>query len=135
MYLIDRMADRDRIVVIHTFDNTIDANIIKTKLDAYGVPCFLSSENLTMLTTPFLSGGVRLHIFEQDRDEVTRVLLKSVPLHDEDDLVQCPVCHSKKILSFNSERFEPATLVKFMLQLSKQHYCLECETEFDGKKL
>jgi hypothetical protein len=126
------MPDRDRIIVLQQFDNAIDANIIKAKLDAYGIPCFLSSENMTSLTTHFLSGGVRLHIFEQDREQVLQVLTEEV-LHksDEDDLVRCPRCRSKKVLTLAPDRFAPASVVKFMLQLDKSHYCVDCQNEFD----
>lgn len=126
------MADLDPIVVIHTFNNPIDAHIIKTKLDAYGVPCYLSQEHLTTLTTPLLSGGIRLHIFEKDRDEAVRVLLISSGwVNEEDDLISCPVCRSKKVLGFRKDGFEPNSMVKLILQVSKNHYCLDCETEFD----
>ena len=70
------MEEQEKIIVIQRFDNLIEANIIKTKLDAFGVPCFLSEENLTALTTHLLSGGIRLHIFEQDKDQVLQLLVK-----------------------------------------------------------
>jgi hypothetical protein len=124
-----QMSERDKIVVFHSFSDPIEANIIKAKLDAHGVPCFLSEENLATLT-PFLSNGVRLHIFEADRDEVMRIVLKSKPEGD-DDLAICPFCKSKRIITFSETGLNPATVVKIMLQLSKRHYCLDCEAEFD----
>jgi hypothetical protein len=39
------MQDQNPIIVLQKFDNFIAANIIKAKLDAYGIPCFLSEEN------------------------------------------------------------------------------------------
>ncbi|MFM8741168.1 MAG: hypothetical protein ACKOC0_13330 [Cytophagales bacterium] len=53
----------------------------KTKLDAYGIPCFLTEENFTGLY-PLQNGvfaGVRLHIFERDQEEVHRVLAEEYP--------------------------------------------------------
>lgn len=126
------MADQDRIIVVQVFDNLIEANIVKTKLDAYGIPCFLSEENLTHMITSFLSGGIRLHIFEQDKEQVLQLLVQeSLQKTEDDDLVKCPVCKSRKVLSMSSTRFDPASVVKFILQLTKRHYCLECEAEFD----
>ena len=121
----------DNIIVIHSFDDVIEANIVKTKLDAYGIPCFLSQENLTSLTTALLSGGVRLHIFEQDRDEVLRLFMEESIKHVDDDLLLCPTCRSRKILKLEGSRFDPSRVVKFILQLTKRHYCVECEAEFD----
>jgi hypothetical protein len=43
------MQDRDDIIVFQGFDNVIEANITKSKLDAYGVPCFLTEENMASL--------------------------------------------------------------------------------------
>jgi DNA-directed RNA polymerase subunit RPC12/RpoP len=105
---------------------------VKAKLDAFGIPCFLSEENLTMLTTPILSGGIRLHLFEEDREQANEILLSGlIQKSDEDDLITCPNCRSKRILNVSREQFDPAKIVKYILQLSKRHYCLDCEAEFD----
>lgn len=70
------MEDQDEIVVFKRFDNNIDANLAKTKLDAYGIPCFLTDENLTNLypMQNTILFGVRLHIFKQDETRVKQVL-------------------------------------------------------------
>lgn len=70
------MDEQDDIIVFQRFQNAIDANIIKTKLDAYGIPCFLSEENLANLypTLNLLSNGVRLHLFEKDIEWAKEVL-------------------------------------------------------------
>jgi hypothetical protein len=54
----------------------MEANLAKTKLDAYGIPCFLTDENLASLypLSYFTAGQVRLHIFEDDRDRVKEIL-------------------------------------------------------------
>jgi hypothetical protein len=119
----------ERIIVFRTFDSLIDANIIKTKLDAYGIPCYLTGEHVTHLTTPLLSGGIQLHIFEQDKDRVEELVQHELTISD--DLISCPKCHSKRILSATKEP-GPGRVVHFLLQLSKRHYCLDCETEFDN---
>lgn len=66
----------ESIIVYHTYDNSIQANLVKTKLDAYGIPCFLSEENFGTIF-PFKNqafGGVRLHIFENDKTRVAEIL-------------------------------------------------------------
>jgi hypothetical protein len=126
------MDDLSKIIVLLRFDNIIDANIIKTKLDAYGIPCFLTEENVTSLVTPLLSGGIRLHIFEKDKEAVIQLLTEeSMRKADDDDLLRCPSCRSRRIISSSYDRFQNASLITFLLQLTKQHYCLDCETEFD----
>jgi hypothetical protein len=120
----------NRIIVYATFDAFIEANLAQTKLEAYGVPCFLSGENLTTLTTSILTGGIHLHIFEKDREEVADLLHSQ--LHMNSDLICCPNCRSKRILDLSRNDLGPAKVAKILLQLSKKHYCLDCETEFDN---
>ena len=65
-----------KIIVFDAYDTVVKANLVKTKLDAYGIPCFLSGENFTSLY-PFrneLMTGVQLHIFEKDREQVVEIL-------------------------------------------------------------
>lgn len=70
------MDQAEKIIIYTAFDNAIAANIAKTKLDAYGIPCFLTEENFTGLypLRNDIFPGVRLHIFEKDFDQVKEVL-------------------------------------------------------------
>lgn len=71
------MKDKDeKIVVFAVYDSVIDANIIKTKLDAYGIPCFLTGENISNLYPLPANGfsGTRLHVFEDDVDQIKELL-------------------------------------------------------------
>ena len=56
----------EKIIVFEAFDTAVQANLAKTKLDAYGIPCFLTEENFTSLypMRNQIFPGVRLHIFE-----------------------------------------------------------------------
>ena len=65
-----------KIVVYAVYDSVIDANIIKTKLDAYGIPCFLTGENISNLyPLPANSfSGTRLHVFEHDVVQIDELL-------------------------------------------------------------
>ena len=71
------MDQAEKIIIYAGFDNAIEANIAKTKLDAYGIPCFLTEENFTGLypLRNDIFPGVRLHIFERDFDQ-TKVVLE-----------------------------------------------------------
>ena len=70
------MEEAEKIIIYTSFDNVIAANIAKTKLDAYGIPCFLTEENFTGLY-PLMNNifpGVRLHVFEKDFDQAQEIL-------------------------------------------------------------
>jgi hypothetical protein len=73
------MEDQDEIIVFRRFENSFMANVAKTKLDAYGVPCFLTDENLANLYPfqNFLAMGVRLHLFAKDVDWAKSVLTEN----------------------------------------------------------
>ncbi len=66
----------DEIVVFDAYDTVILANLAKTKLDAYGIPCFLSDENFVGLypIRNEVFPGVRLHIFKKDADRAREIL-------------------------------------------------------------
>ena len=68
----------DKIVVYRAFDTVIQANLAKTKLDAYGVPCFLTQENFSNLypLRNDIFPGVPLYIFESDAERVKEILLE-----------------------------------------------------------
>ena len=126
------MHNHEPIIALQKFDSLIEANIIKAKLDAYGIPCFLTNENITSLTTAFLSGGIWLYIFEADKQRVVELLHHDM-LHsaEEDDLLRCPKCHSKKILPNAADRFGLASVFKRVFRVSKGNYCVDCGHEFD----
>lgn len=126
--------DENQIIVIKKFDSLIKANIIKTKLDAFGIPCFLTEEHVTHLTTPILSGGIRLHIFAADKERVT-LLLEENHLSNANDeqIIECPDCKSKKILGTHTDGIHGRmsnAIASTLLGLTKAYYCLDCGNEF-----
>jgi hypothetical protein len=69
------MKPADEIVVIQTFTHSIAASLAKSKLDAHGIPCFLTEENLVNLY-PIQNAlmGVRLHVFQSDEARARAIL-------------------------------------------------------------
>ena len=66
----------EKIIVFDSFDNVILANLAKLKLDAYGIPCFITNENTTNLY-PILNGffpAVRLCVFESDLERIKEIM-------------------------------------------------------------
>lgn len=65
-----------KVVVYAAYPLLIEASLAKAKLDAYGVPCFLTDEHLAALypLAYFTAGQARLHIFEEDRARVREIL-------------------------------------------------------------
>ena len=135
------MGERDEIIVFKQFETTIEANIVKAKLDAYGIPCFLTEENMTNLypgASSLMNFNVRLHLFAYDLERAKQVMEENhLELNDE-ATVRCPRCKSR-----NVERDYPKKLsLTFGSTLSvlffgiffphkKVFRCLECEYEFN----
>ena len=133
------MDTEEEIIVFKKFDNSIEANIIKTKLDAHNIPCFLTEENLANLYPGqnFMMFMVRLHLFAKDK-EVAQDILNESNMVLADDITKCPKCQSDNVeRDFPkrlSEKFSSAfSLVFFGMFFSKQkiYHCLECDQEFD----
>lgn len=129
------MEHPDEIVVFERFENAIDANLAKTKLDACGIPCFLTEENLANLypvQNPLLF-GVRLHIFRQDAEHVQKILTEN--LSDTDPTI-CPRCKSLNVKIEYSQKIG-RRLVSILALLSitffptpKVYRCQQCKFEF-----
>lgn len=73
------MDEQDEIIVFKRFESAIEANLAKTKLDAYEIPCFLTQENVANLfpMQSFQAMGVRLHLFAADADRATTILAEN----------------------------------------------------------
>lgn len=126
--------DHDKIVVFRHYDTAIDANLAKTKLDAHGVPCFLTEENLATLYTgqSYRLFAVRLHLFSND------VLLADQILNDQIlvEQLSCPHCRSQKVEIQYSRKFTSilvsvlSLLIAALLPNKKVHRCQDCGFEF-----
>ena len=132
------MEAKDTIIVFQQYANSIDASIAKTKLDAYGIPCFLSQENFSNLypsSNLINGGGTRLHVFRGDRDRVEEVLSEEYISPDE-ELSRCPRCKSVNVERNISKKLHNKLLrlvYTVFMMLVPQHRvnrCLDCDLEF-----
>ena len=129
------MTDNPEIIVFHHFDNAIDANIAKTKLDAYGIPCFLTEENMANLYPGqnLSAFKIRLHLFAEDRDRAAQILAGGNLSIQGDGSVSCPKCHSTNVTrAFPKDVADTFTYIFFgvFLPHRKVNHCLACGTEF-----
>lgn len=130
------MEENDQIIVFRKYDSSIDANLAKTKLDAHGIPCFLTEENLTNLypLQNLLLFGVRLHIFSSDLQSAEGVLNDTI----QDRTLICPACRSHNLTFQFSEKLSanvPRLILAFLsmaIQPSRKVYrCQDCHREFE----
>lgn len=135
MYFPTVESPAEKIIVFDAYDTVVQANLVKTKLDAYGIPCFLSEENFTAWY-PFrnqLFPGVRLHIFERDYAQVKELLEENL-LSVEATL--CPRCGSKKVTvedegDQGKTWFELVSLFLFITPRKRVYHCQDCHQQWD----
>ena len=131
-------------ITIKTFDNPIDAHLLRSKLESEGVRCFLFDENIVGLNPLYnvTVGGIKLKINEDDSDKVKAILaeIENSPFTDEyDEVISCPKCQSKDIIagfkSMKGIRGIISAIVSFVLMVLPVYHdsvyrCRNCETEF-----
>ena len=125
----------DDIVVYKYFDSAIDANIAKTKLDAYDIPCFLTEENMANLYPgqTLYAFKIRLHLFASDVQRAEHVLTGTSLSVQDESAVTCPKCHSSRIIRAFPRR--EADTIKYIFfgvffPHRKVNQCLNCGNEF-----
>ena len=64
------------IIVLDSYYEPLAAHLARTKLEAAGIPCFLTNENLVSLNRMYspVAGGVRLHVYQRDATQAAEVL-------------------------------------------------------------
>ena len=141
----------DSVVFLESYYEPMAANLARTRLEAAGIPCFLSNENLVSLMPLYspITGGVRLHVRRGDA-EAALAVLRDVPVPpatgpdvasfavDAPDPVapRCPRCGSSDVA------YGPATrntyglwssllsvLLRFPVRGNRFH-CFHCGHEF-----
>ncbi|MBD2769047.1 DUF2007 domain-containing protein [Hymenobacter sp. BT664] len=145
------MPSPDSVVFIESFYEPMAANVARTRLEAAGIPCFLSNEQLVSLLPLYspITGGVRLHVRQRDAEAALEIL-RTVPVPpatspdeasfaaDAPDPVtpRCPRCGSSDVA------YGPATrntyglwsgllsvLLRFPVR-DKRYHCFHCSNEF-----
>lgn len=135
-------TDGPTIVLLQTFADTIAAHLAKNRLDAEGIPCFLSNENRPYGSV--LSGGVRLYVREPDVPAAHELLLpQHSPMHALPDQPEgpeaaaprCPRCHHHDVVCRHTPQPADSLLTKLRLWLlapeTPQCHCFNCGHEFE----
>lgn len=125
----------EEIIVLQHFDDAIDANIAKTKLDAFGIPCFLTEENMANLYPgqSLYAFKIRLHLFASDRARALQVLTGDGLSVAKEGGLECPQCHAHLITRAFPKKIEDSLLIVFFgifLPGRKVNVCTKCGFEF-----
>ncbi|WP_186757200.1 putative signal transducing protein [Echinicola salinicaeni] len=136
------------LITLKTFDNSVEAHLLKTKLESEGIQTFLMDENMVTLN-PLISlsvGGIKLMVPEKSMEKAIGLLNKfnQAPVYDnKGKIVKCPHCESFHIRtetsSFRDGKGILAIILSaifFVLPLYVKRYnrCLDCNQVFDKHK-
>ncbi|QBQ40698.1 putative signal transducing protein [Sphingobacterium psychroaquaticum] len=131
--------------ILKTFDNPIDAHLLKSKLESEDIACYILDENIVGLN-PLLNiavGGIKLMVAAADLDRARLVLqeIDNTPLlTDQDVAIRCPECGSTNIFNNikNNEgtRGILATVLSFItmtypIYTKKSYLCRDCDKVFN----
>lgn len=115
-----------------TFDNSISANILRTKLESEGIVCFLHNEHFTNLMPHYfniLGSGVQVFV---PTNQIERA--KEIAKLDPTQLI-CPNCSSSNVV--NSTSMSKLSLIFIALlvflpfgNLLNNFSCKECGHKF-----
>jgi hypothetical protein len=145
----------ENIIVLDSYYEPLAAHLARTRLEAAGIPCFLTNENLVSLNRMYspVAGGVRLHVYERDAARAAEALREPTVMQasrgglaeaadeaaaDENtDSQVCPRCGSHEV-SYDAAAAPGAAhwfvallsrLRRYPLQ-GRAHHCFHCGLNF-----
>jgi len=140
---------QENIIVLDSYYEPVAAHLARTKLEAAGIPCFLTNENLVSLNRMYspVAGGVRLHVYQRDAAQAAEVLrelpvMQAVPgglAEPAKHAATCPRCGSHDVASQEAPA-EPANAASWLATLlarlrhyfaqGQTHHCFNCGLDY-----
>lgn len=130
------------LILLKSFDNPIDAHLLRIELENEGIESFIFDEH-TVTMNPLYSyaiGGIKVKVFRKDAETAKKVLFPES--NQETNKVICPNCESTDILlNYKSMKglkgvfsaFVSLFLGTYPLYFKTVHKCKVCYTEFKSK--
>jgi len=98
------MEKTDRIITFASYYDPMLAEIIKGRLEANGIPCYIADENINTLMPIYnqLTGGVKLRVFAHDVEKAQLLIAEDDSLETEEEpatenSITCPNCGSTNV--------------------------------------
>ena len=134
---------KETFITVARFQYSAEAQIIKGRLEAEGIPVFLS-DAVTIDVDPLVSqaiGGVKLKVLSKDALKAQYILdkISKYAVDDDGNPIRCPNCQSHEIALFSTIKDVKSFLAFVFGFISgtlpfyrKDKYrCNQCDTEFD----
>lgn len=132
------------LITIKTFDNLIEAHLLKSKLESEIIKCYLFDENIVGLNPLYniTVGGIKLKINKADMEKATLIINEteeSALTNEQGEAIKCPNCKSEEIYSgFKSMKGVKgviSAITSFLLMVFPIYFriayrCKNCGKEF-----
>ncbi len=131
----------DKIVTLTTYYDAMEAEIIRGRLEANGIDCFIA-DGFIIGANPLYNqavGGIKIKIFERDMEECLAILAEDVEVDPDVEETACPNCGSTNVfygpapISKNWMFLIPSILLFpiYPLFLEKSWHCKNCDARFE----
>ncbi|RYD31811.1 MAG: DUF2007 domain-containing protein [Verrucomicrobiaceae bacterium] len=124
---------------IATFNTVDEASLVKSRLDAAGIPAFLQDEHVVQLNWSYSNaiGGVRLQTTDDQLETAREFLAAAAPPPPEPAVeVVCPACGSAKVRQEDlPRRFALFTLIALSLPMPFGRSAWKCQDCGHGFKV
>lgn len=132
-------------VTIRTFDNYITANIVKLRLEAEDVFCYLKDENSAVMQCAIAVGGIKLQVDIQNKllaealleqiDEEADTEIETVGFWEDTEQLDpgnriCIQCGSKNTRQEGFSKIHEVLESLFMDSRPRQWHCFHCGSKF-----
>lgn len=140
------MKTDDKIVTFESYYDPMLAHIIRTRLEANGIPCFIADDN-TIGANPLYNqavGGIKLKVFEKDMERCREILASDGDLKEQDHVevddetntyIVCPYCGSTNVGTIAGKTDEGLldSLINLVnpFQSQKNWHCNTCQNNFE----
>ena len=87
-------------ISLRTFDNSIEAHLLKSKLESEGIECYIFHENTATLT-PIAIGAISFKVYQKDFPkayEIMTEMQRLVPKDKNGNIICCPKCRASKLI-------------------------------------
>lgn len=114
----------EKFYMIASFDFAADAQILKGKLEAEGIPAFMQNENTLNAENP--RNAIKLQVYSKHREKAIEIYneIRAYAIDDDGNPVVCPNCKATKSEAYYERRNLFHKLFPFFE--SRKYKCLTC---------
>ncbi len=114
----------EKFYMIASFDFAADAQILKGKLEAEGIPAFMQNENTLNAENP--RNAIKLQVYSKDKEKAIEIYneIRAYAIDDDGNPIACPNCKATKSEAYYERKSLFHKLFPFFEP--RKYKCLNC---------